>query len=80
MMPSLFAGWIYVFLHSFRELSVAIMLCRPGTEVIAVAIFDMWDNGQVTEIGAFGVSLTLLLVIIAAALHKFSQRFGLETK
>jgi len=60
MMPSLFAGWIWVFLHSIRELSVAILLSHPGSEVISVAIFEMWENGQTTEIGAFSISLTFI--------------------
>lgn len=78
MMPSLFAGWIYVFLHSIRELSVAVLLSRPGSQVISVAIFDMWQNGQITEIGAFSVSLAFLLVALAAFFHKFSRRYGLQ--
>lgn len=78
MMPSLFAGWIWIFLISIRELAVAVMIARPGSQVISVAIFNMWENGQTAEIGAFGTSLTLILVAIAAAFHKFSRRYGLQ--
>ncbi|MFC1815450.1 ABC transporter permease [Thermodesulfobacteriota bacterium] len=78
MMPSLFAGWIYIFLHSVRGLSLPILLSRPGTEVVAVLIFDMWENGQIVEIGAFGISLTLILVGIALGFRKLSTRYGLR--
>jgi iron(III) transport system permease protein len=78
MMPSLFAGWIYIFLHSVRALSLPILLSRPGTEVVAVLIFDMWENGQTPEIGAFGISITLILVAMAVGFHRFSARYGLQ--
>lgn len=78
MMPSLFAGWIYVFLHSVRELSVAVLLSSPGSQVVSVAIFEMWENGQIVEIGALSVLLTALLVAIAVAFHRYSRRYGLQ--
>jgi iron(III) transport system permease protein len=78
MMPSLFAGWIYVFLHSVRELSVAVLLSSPGSQVVSVAIFEMWENGQITEIGALSVLLTALLVVMAVAFHRYSRRYGLQ--
>lgn len=80
MMPSLFAGWIWIFLISIKELSVAILLSHPGSEVISVVIFDMWGNGQITEIGAFSISLTLILVSMAAGFYKFSRRYGLSSQ
>jgi len=80
MMPSLFAGFIYIFLHSVRGLSLPILLSRPGTEVISVLIFDMWENGQTTEIGAYGIALTVILVAIAMGFRKLSIRYGLQQK
>jgi len=80
MMPSLFAGWIYVFLHSVRELSVAVLLSRPGTEVVAVLMFDMWGRGETPQIGAFGIVLTFILVGLSAVFHKLSTRYGLQTR
>jgi iron(III) transport system permease protein len=79
MMPSLFAGWIFIFLHSIRELSVAILLSSPGIEVLSVAIFDMWENGQITEVGAFSISLMLILVAIGLGFRKLSTLYGLQS-
>ncbi len=79
MMPSLFAGWIWVFLISIKELAVAILLSRPGSEVISVVIFNMWGNGLITEIGALSILLMVVLVGMAAVFQKFSRRYGLRT-
>jgi iron(III) transport system permease protein len=78
MMPSLFAGWIYIFLLSVRELTVALMLYSPGSQVISVIIFEMWDFGKTGELAAFSVSICLILVTIAAMFHKLSKRYGLQ--
>lgn len=78
MMPSLFAGWIYVFLLSVRELTVALMLYSPGSQVISVIIFEMWDFGKTGELAAFSVAICLILVSIAAMFHKLSKRYGLQ--
>jgi iron(III) transport system permease protein len=78
MIPSLFAGWIYIFLHTVRVMALPVLLCRPGTEVVAVLIFDMWEDGMIGEIGAFSVTLALIMVVLSAAFYKASTRFGLK--
>ncbi len=78
MMPSLFAAWIYIFLNSIRALSVPVLLTSPGSGVVSVWIFNLWENGNITEIGAFGISITFILVAMAAGLHKFSTMYGLQ--
>jgi iron(III) transport system permease protein len=78
MMPSLFAGWIYIFLLSVRELTVALLLYSPRSQVISVTIFEMWDFGKTAELAAFSVSVSFILVAIAAILQRLSRRYGLQ--
>lgn len=78
MMPSLFAGWIYIFLLSIRELTVALLLYSPGSQVISVTIFEMWDFGKTGELAAFSVSISLLLIAMAVIFHRLSRRYGLQ--
>ncbi len=80
MMPSLFAGWIWVFLISIKELAVAVLLYHPGSVVISAVIFEMWGNGQVPEVGALSIILALILVCMAAVFQKFSRRYGLQSQ
>src|SRR5258708_3411589 len=53
--PGLIAGWIYIMIVSIRELSSSILLYSPGTEVLSITIWELWENGQYVELSALGV-------------------------
>ena len=76
MMPALFGGWIYVFLLSVKELSLAILLYGPQSSVISATMFDLWQNGQVTELSAFCMVVTAIFVGIGLIFSRVSQRYG----
>jgi iron(III) transport system permease protein len=78
MMPALVGGWIYVFLLSVKELSVAILLYGPTSNVVSATMFDLWQNGQVTELAAFCMVMTAVFVAIGLFFHRFSQRYGIQ--
>ena len=46
---------------SIRELSSSILLYSPGTEVVSIMIWELWQNGQYVELSALGVMLIILL-------------------
>jgi iron(III) transport system permease protein len=76
--PSLLGGWVFVFLISAKELSMSILLVSPSTPVVSVAIFDLWENGQVGELAAFGILWTAILVSVAVAYYFFARRYGVQ--
>jgi iron(III) transport system permease protein len=78
MMPALFAAWIYIFLITVRELSVALLLYSPGSQVISVTIWEMWENGSVGTLSAFSLGITAGTVLIASLFHRLSRRYGLQ--
>jgi iron(III) transport system permease protein len=78
MMPALFAGWIYIFLVTIRELSVALLLYSPGSEVISVVIWELWENGAVGTLSAYSLGITLGTVLLATLFHKITQRYSLN--
>ena len=78
MMPSLIAGWIYIFLLSIRSLSLPVLLSGPGTAVVATMVFDLWESGRIPEIGAFGVVIALFLLLLVTVLHTLSGHFGIK--
>lgn len=76
--PAFLGGWIFVFLISAKELSMSILLVSPSTPVVSVAIFELWENGQVGELAAFGILWTVILVSVAVAYYLFARRYGVQ--
>lgn len=78
LMPGFITGWIYVAIMTTRELSGSIMLYSPGSEVVSVAIWEMWENGQFTQLSALGVIFMLSLLFIVILFQIISKRYGIS--
>jgi iron(III) transport system permease protein len=78
IMPALLAGWIYIFLITFKELSIALLLYSPGSQVVAVTIWELWENGHVGELAAFSLLITIGTVFVGSLFLNIAQRYGLQ--
>ena len=78
MAPALASSWIYVFLLSVKELSVAMLVYGPQSRVVSVTMFELWGNGQVTELAAFCVAITAVFVAIGLVFYRLSRRYGVQ--
>ncbi|HMI98016.1 MAG TPA: iron ABC transporter permease [Micropepsaceae bacterium] len=76
--PGLIAGWIYIVIVSIRELSSSVLLYSPGTEVVSVVLWEMWQNGQYVQLSALGVMLIAALFVFVLVAQAFGRRFGLK--
>jgi iron(III) transport system permease protein len=76
--PGLIAGWIYIAIVSLRELSSSILLYSPGTEVVSIMIWELWENGQYDELSALGVMLIVLLFILVQIAQFAGGKFGMR--
>jgi len=76
--PGLVAGWIYIVIVSIRELSSSILLYSPGTEVLSVVIWELWENGQYVELSALGVMFIFGLFVLVLAAQWVGRRFGIR--
>lgn len=76
--PGLVAGWIYIVIVSIRELSTSILLYSPGTEVIAIVIWELWENGQYVELSALGVMFILALFLLVTLAQWVGKKFGIK--
>jgi iron(III) transport system permease protein len=76
--PGLLAGWIYVVIVSIRELSSSILLYSPGTEVVSIMIWELWQNGQYVELSALGVMLIIMLFCLVMTAQYVGKRFGIS--
>jgi iron(III) transport system permease protein len=75
--PGLLAGFIYVMIVSIRELSSSILLYSPGSEVVSIMIWELWQNGQYVELSALGVMLILALFLLVMLAQLVGRRFGI---
>jgi iron(III) transport system permease protein len=75
--PGLLAGFIYVMIVSIRELSSSILLYSPGSEVVSIMIWELWQNGQYVELSALGVMLIAALFVLVLLAQVLGRRFGI---
>ena len=76
--PGLVAGFIYVMIVSIRELSSSILLYSPGTEVVSIVIWELWENGQYVELSALGVLFILALLVLVLIAQWLGKKFGVK--
>ena len=72
------AGWIYVAIISFRELSAAILVYSPGNEVISVLIWQQYESGSFTGLSALGILLITILTVVVAVAYRLGASVGLQ--
>jgi iron(III) transport system permease protein len=76
MIPGLAACWLYLFVVSARQLSSAILLYSPDSEVLAVRIWEQYQTGQFTELAALGIMMTVMLGGLIAIAYKLGGVLG----
>jgi len=76
--PGLMAGWIYIVIVSVRELAASILLYSPGTEVVSIVIWELWENGQYVELSALGVLFIIALFILVMLAQYVGRKFGIK--
>jgi iron(III) transport system permease protein len=78
LFPALFGGWIFIFLITVRELSIAALLYTQQSQVVATTILDLWVNGSTSQLSAFAMVVIGVMTPLAMVLYKVSSRFGVR--
>ena len=71
LIPGIVSGWILMATMYVRELTLSVVLSRPGTEVLAVQIFRFAEDGLWGKLSALGIMMIFIstaLVVIASLL------------
>ena len=55
LMPGFLAGWIFIAILAFRELSTSILLYTNDSIVLTVLVFDLLEDAQHNWLAALGV-------------------------
>ena len=77
--PTLINSWLLVFLLSVQAVSLPLLLVGPGSEVMAVTLFELWQNGQVTELAAMGVLWMVLMTAVSTLFHLLTRHRQMTT-
>lgn len=80
LVPALLGSWLYVFFHSFRDLSVAAMLYTADTNVVSTLVMTMWQEGSLNVLSSFGVLISVLSIAVAAGAYSYGRRLGVPVE
>lgn len=70
--PGLMAGWILVFVPAIQELSASILLFSSNSITLAVAVYNLYENGYIEPVAA----LALVNVAIIGTAIWLAHRLG----
>lgn len=76
LVPGIVSAWILMASMFIRELTLSVVLSRPGTEVLAVQILKFADDGLWGKLSALGIIMILIsttLVVLATVAGKKFQ-------
>lgn len=68
LVPGIVSAWILMAAMFIRELTVSVVLSRPGTEVLAIQILKFADDGLWGKLSALGIimiAISTTLVVLA---------------
>ena len=72
LIPGIVSGWILMATMFVRELTLSVVLSRPGTEVLAVQILRFAEDGLWGKLSALGI----LMIFISSALVALASLVG----
>ncbi|MDP4855988.1 MAG: iron ABC transporter permease [Desulfobacterales bacterium] len=73
LIPGIISGWILMATMFVRELTLSVVLSRPGTEVLAVQILRFAEDGLWGKLSALGIMMIIIsssLVVAASLIGK----------
>ena len=74
--PTLVATWSLLFILSVQEISSSILLYTSRTTVLSVAVFDLWEAGNVNALAALSVIQLAITFLALLALSLAGRREG----
>jgi iron(III) transport system permease protein len=75
IIPGIVSGWVLMATMFFRELSLSIVLSRPGTEVLAVQILRFSEDGLWGRLSALGIIMIMFSTSMVVAVNLLGAKF-----
>ncbi len=74
--PTLLAAGIYIAILSIREFSTPVLLYSNESRVLSIIIWELWDDGVITQLAALAMLMIGGLGILVFALQRLGGRLG----
>lgn len=72
--PTLSASWTLIFVLALQEVSASILLYTNRTTVLSVAVFDLWEAGNVNGLAALSVMQLAVTFVALVVLSRLRRR------
>ena len=76
LVPGVVSAWILMATMFLRELTLSVVLSRPGSEVLAVQVLSFADDGLWGQLSALGIIMIGISTLLVIGAHLFGRRFG----
>ncbi len=71
IMPGVFAGMAFAFIHSFTDINMSLFIAKPGQRPVTVAIMSFLDFGFAPTLAALSILSLLIPLVLIAILGRF---------
>ncbi len=75
LVPGLTSGWVLMATMFFRELTLSVVLSRPGTEVLAVQILRFSEDGLWGRLSALGIIMIFISTLLVVGVNLIGNKF-----
>ena len=72
MRSGLFAGWILIFVPAIQELSASILLFSSNSMTLAVAVYNLYENGYTEPVAALALVNAAIIGVAILVANKFA--------
>lgn len=76
VVPAVATAWIIVLLFSLHELAASLLLYSPGTDVIGVRLWELYEAGSFQELAALGIVTAIPALALGGLALAKSGVFG----
>ena len=76
LVPGIVSAWILMATMFLRELTLSVVLSRPGSEVLAVQVLSFADDGLWGQLSALGILMIAISTLLVIGAHLVGRRFG----
>jgi putative spermidine/putrescine transport system permease protein len=71
LIPGIFAGMAFAFIHSFTDVNLSLFIARPGERPITVTILSFLEYGFAPTLAALSIVSLLIPLVLVAVLGRF---------